>query len=225
MTPTHGELVTWPVRRPTGSTGKNLAVHFYASRNSTEVFAQAMVSPRNPVVVQPRRLGRLLLAVAMLAGQLVSIIPNPVNAASAPPGKPFTAFGPEDYTYSGGPPAMSTASFAVRNPAPAYVLHVLNGGAQNQYQRVTAGSIALNGTIVVAPSEFNPQASVLDKPIQPAASNHLTVVVVGPPTSGLTLQIIGYDNDPPTITASASPAANSAGWNSRVATRPAAFEA
>ena len=53
----------------------------------------------------------------------------------------------------------------------------------------------------------------VDKPVTLLASNQINVQVRGAPGGTLAVDIIGVDNDPPVITAVASPAANGASWN------------
>ncbi|HEX9506259.1 MAG TPA: hypothetical protein VGA62_09675, partial [Acidimicrobiia bacterium] len=53
----------------------------------------------------------------------------------------------------------------------------------------------------------------MERAVSLSASNHLAVHVRGKPGGGLTLKIVRVDNDPPVISATATPAPNAAGWN------------
>lgn len=125
----------------------------------------------------------------------------------------FLAFGPENYLRSSGSPVTITQSFTVLNPNTTYTLRITNGGPHSEFDNVSSATIVLNGVQIFGPNEFNQTVTLLEKPVTLASSNTLAVELRGKPGGGITLQIIGIDNDPPTITASASPPPNAAGWN------------
>ena len=104
----------------------------------------------------------------------------------------IAAFGPKDYVRSTGAPVTVSDTFSVANPGTA-LLHITNGGASGQYERVSSAVITLNGVIVVSPGEFSPQVSLIDKLVPLAAVNTLTVELRSKPDSGLTLAIIVDD--------------------------------
>ena len=54
---------------------------------------------------------------------------------------------------------------------------------------------------------------VIEKPVILESSNTLSVEVRGKPGGVIAIQIIGIDDDPPTITATAEPLPNAAEWN------------
>src|SRR5690348_10458992 len=135
------------------------------------------------------------------------------GAASARAGS-FTAFGPQDYTRGTGTPVTVTTSFSVLNPNTHYTLKVFNGGLQDtQTELVSSGFVTVNGVQVVGPNNFNQNVAEVDVPVTLQGSNTLDVQVRGQPGGLLTIEIIGVDNDPPTIQATVSPAPNAAGWN------------
>jgi len=125
----------------------------------------------------------------------------------------FVAFGPETYRHAPGQPTAQSTSFPVLTPATTYTLRIHNGGLSNEFSRVSSAVITLNGVEVARPNDFNQNVALLEKPVMLAATNTLTVEVRGPPEGGFTLQIIGVDTDPPTLSATATPPANAAGWN------------
>ena len=126
----------------------------------------------------------------------------------------FVAFGPQSYTRATGDPVTVTKTFVVLNPNTTYTLQINNGGLMDgQFDLVSSSLFTLNGIQIVGPNEFSQKVTVLQKPITLSAQNQLDVQVRGKPGGGLTVQVIGVDNDPPTITASISPPANAAGWN------------
>jgi RHS repeat-associated protein len=150
----------------------------------------------------------LLVRVALAIGAFLL-----AGAASARAGS-FTAFGPRDYTRGTGAPVTVTTSFSVLNPNTQYTLKVFNGGLQDtQTELVSSGFVTVNGVQVVGPNNFNQNVAEVDVPVTLQGSNTLDVQVRGQPGGLLTIEIIGVDNDPPTIQATVSPAPNAAGWN------------
>src|SRR5215831_6639537 len=126
----------------------------------------------------------------------------------------FTAFGPQDYTRGTGAPVTVTNTFSVLNPNTQYTLKAFNGGLQdNQNELVSSGFVIVNGVQVIGPNNFNQNVTEVDVPVTLQTSNTISVQVRGQPGGLLTIQIIGVDNDPPTIQASVSPTPNAAGWN------------
>ncbi|MGC2694177.1 MAG: hypothetical protein WA738_00140, partial [Candidatus Angelobacter sp.] len=156
---------------------------------------------RHGSAMQLRRLA-LAIGAFLLAG-----------ATSAVAGT-FTAFGPQDYTRSTGAPVTVTKTFSVLNPNTKYTLKAFNGGLQdNQTELVSSGSVTLNGVEVLGSNNFNQNVAEVDVPVTLQGSNTLAVQLKGKPGGVLTIEIIGVDNDPPTIQATVSPAPNAAGWN------------
>jgi Glucodextranase, domain B/Carboxypeptidase regulatory-like domain len=131
----------------------------------------------------------------------------------------FTAFGPQDYTRGTGDPITVTNTFSVPNPNTQYTLKAFNGGLQDSAtELVSSGYVIVNGVQVLGPSNFNQNVAEIDVPVTLQALNTVSVEVRGQPGGMLTIQIIGVDNDPPTISATVSPAPNAAGWNNTNAT-------
>lgn len=126
----------------------------------------------------------------------------------------FTAYGPKTLTRQTGTPVTVTDTFTVNNPNTQYTLHVVNGGLQDDTADfVSSGTVTVNGVMIIVPQDLNQNVTTLDKPVQLQTTNTISVELHGKPGGQLSVQIIGIDNDPPVIAASASPAANSAGWN------------
>ena len=118
----------------------------------------------------------------------------------------FNAFGPQQYPRGPGGPITVSSSFSILNPNTQYTLHVQNSG-------VSSAVISVNGAQVLGPSDFNPNVTTIDRPVSLQLNNEIDVQLRSAPGSSLTITIIGVDNDPPVITASAAPAADSFGWN------------
>jgi RHS repeat-associated protein len=115
-------------------------------------------------------------------------------------------FGPEAYTRGTGDPVTVSSTFSILNPGSQYTLHVDNSG-------VSSAVISLNGVQVLGPSDFNANVTTIDKAVSLQLNNELDVQLRSAPGSSLMISIIGVDNDPPVISASAAPAANAFGWN------------
>jgi len=127
--------------------------------------------------------------------------------------KTFEAFGPETFVRSTGAPMSVVRSFGILTPNTTYTLRINNGGLNGDLPKVSSAVVTLNGVQIVGPDEFDRTPSVIEKPINLSFSNQLIVQLRSAPGSGLALQIIGVDNDPPTISAIINPAPNAAGWN------------
>jgi hypothetical protein len=127
----------------------------------------------------------------------------------------FLTFGPEDFRPTNGSKKATiyNRTFATPDPSGSYTLRVVNGGGNGQFGRVSSCGIALNGALVVRPSEINQNVAAITKTIILRASNTLQIQVAGTAGTGVTVQIEGTDSDPPLISASAAPAANPDGWN------------
>jgi hypothetical protein len=127
------------------------------------------------------------------------------SAATATAGT-FNAFGPRLYSRATGSPVTETHTFTVVAPNTQYTLVI----DQNS---VSSAEVVLNGTRILGPSDFNGNVTTLSKAVVLAAQNTLSVEVRGQPNGGFRLKIVGVDNAPPVITATAAPPANGAGWN------------
>jgi hypothetical protein len=126
----------------------------------------------------------------------------------------FSAFGPKVYTRQTGAPVTVTDSFTVLNPNTQYTLHLVNGGLQDDTADfVSSATVTVNGVLVIAPQDLNQHTTTIDRPVQLQANNSIAVELHGKPGGQLAIQFVGVDNDPPTISALASPAANAASWN------------
>jgi len=118
------------------------------------------------------------------------------------------------FTRGTGAPITVTNTFTLLNPNTQYTLKAYNGGLQNTSTELVSSSVVyLNGVQVIGPANFNQNVAEVNVTIFPGLTNTLSVQVRGQPGGLLTIEVIGVDNDPPTITASLSPSPNAAGWN------------
>lgn len=163
-----------------------------------------MAGDCKPQLVRARN--RVLPLVVFSA--LISILPTVTEANT------WVAFGPATYTRGSGAPVSVTDTFTLLNPATQYTLKAFNGGLQDDTtELVSSCAVLVNGVQVIGPGNFDKNVSELDVPVTLLASNTISVQVKGKPGGTLTIEIIGVDNDPPTITASLNPPPNAAGWN------------
>ncbi|HKS30572.1 MAG TPA: hypothetical protein VJS44_22290 [Pyrinomonadaceae bacterium] len=127
----------------------------------------------------------------------------------------FLVYGPVDFTRGVGVPAPGTQSFTLPSLATEYRLQIFNGGLNEQFDAVSSAVVTVNGREVFSPSDFNQKTRLLEKPFAAAPDNSVTVELRAAPKSGLTLQVVGVDNDAPGINASLDPSPNANGWNNR----------
>jgi len=123
----------------------------------------------------------------------------------------FKAYGPQTFLRSKGAPWAQSVQFSVKYPNTQYTLVVVNGG--NGYRDVEKAVIWLNGQVVLRERDFDDHRRAVSKPVTLQSSNQLSVELRGEPGGAITVEILGVDNDPPSITASVSPQPNAAGWN------------
>jgi hypothetical protein len=129
-------------------------------------------------------------------------------------GGTFTVFGPKDYSRAPGEPLTETDPFSVFNPNTSYTIQIHNGGDSGQFQkRVSSGVIKLNDSLIIGPEDFSQNMGFLERPVILTYENELSIELRSAPGSGLTVEIIGVDNDPPLISADIIPPPNAYGWN------------
>lgn len=143
---------------------------------------------------------------ATIAAFAILVLPPPSFAGT------FTVF-EHDYTRVDRKPVTETYSFDVLNPSTRYFITVHNGGLSGQWTKVSSATISLNGEPIIRTNEFNGEIELIEKSIIIAEQNELSVQLRSEVGSGLTIHVVGVDDDPPTITASVSPEPNQNGWH------------
>ncbi|HJT01764.1 MAG TPA: Ig-like domain-containing protein [Terriglobales bacterium] len=123
----------------------------------------------------------------------------------------FKAYGPQTFIRSKDAPWAQSVQFSVKYPNTQYTLVVVNGA--NPYRPVEAAVVRLNGQVVLREKDFDDHRRAVSRPVNLESSNQLSVELRGEPGGAISVEIVGVDNDPPTITASGSPQPNAAGWN------------
>jgi hypothetical protein len=149
--------------------------------------------------------GTRLAAAVVLALGLVPGLPTPAGAATYP------AFGPERFVRTTGGPTVITRTFSALDPGAVYTLQIVNGAGNTE--RLSSAVITLNGVVIAGPSDFNQHVELFEKPVRLAALNTLVIELRSAPGSAFDVIVLGTDNVPPTITATASRPPNAAGWN------------
>jgi len=167
---------------------------------------QARINPNESTGAHARLAQLTLVAVILL------MVPSLAGAAGT-----WTAFGPQTFVRGSGSPTMVTVSYSVQNPNTLYVLRVNNGGVNGELPRST-GIVTVNGTRIFGPLLLNPVIPVLELPVLLRTNNQIGVQLQGTTGSGIAVEVIGFDLQPPAISASISPAPNAAGWNNSNAT-------
>jgi hypothetical protein len=183
-----------------------------------------------------------LVSLLMGAGSASAATPSSPTVTTATCGKPvctWDAFGPKKYVRPAREPegrghdrdddrderpSVFTDNFSVQNTATKYTLHIV---ADEDARPV----IFLNGKQVLDEDDFrehrgereghrderdreqHSETVTVDRAVSLKLSNTLTVRLEGKPGSGITVTVIGVDNDFPIISAVGSPAADSFNWN------------
>ena len=173
------------------------------------------------------------LRLSLLIGiPLLSLLPLTLLVFSASNHGAFVAFGPVDYTRGPGRPDRVTRTFTILNPSIRYTLQIFNGGKNGQFTKINKARIMLNGVRVVSHRDFRHHPSLIEKTVTLSLQDTLVVELRGRPgddddgdddgdddqdhcrpRAGLTVQIVGVDNDWPNIQATLNPLPNSNGWN------------
>jgi hypothetical protein len=135
------------------------------------------------------------------------IVPPPIAVSGT-----WAAFGPESFVRGTGGSIAVPRTFSVLNPNTSYTLRINNGGAQGEFARAT-GSVFLNGVQIAGPNDLNRQTSLFQKQVIVQIHNRLIIKLLSPAGTGIALEIVGVDNDLPSISGVISPPPNAAGWN------------
>jgi hypothetical protein len=112
-----------------------------------------------------------------------------------------------------GRPKTETLKFDVFNPNTEFTIYLENGNGETGADRVTSAVVRVNGMTVLRPNDFNKRVEALSSAVTLELHNEFSVEVRGRPGSFFHIEIIGVDDEPPTITGIIEPAPNEFGWN------------
>ncbi len=160
---------------------------------------QAVAELSRPVAVTDVDTLRVTVAGSSSPYVTISILSTPDNS--------FNVHGPTQYAVSSG--SSTTHSGSITLPATAaapYRVYVVNG-ASDGTQRVTSGSVTLNGTQIVTTSELTTAVGSLTKVVTLNPSNTLGVTVNGSVGRYVTVRFTATDTTKPGLTITA-PAPN-----------------
>ncbi len=138
---------------------------------------------------------------------LLAALAGHLPPAAAQGGSGVQVFGPKEYVRTTGAPNQYTDVIAVPAwVASPFTLHVQNGDPSGT-NRVSSATIAVNGTQVAGPSDFNQNVAGFDRTVSLTAQTTLHVSLASKPGSYLILTLAGAaaDHTAPAI-AIASPA-------------------
>ena len=96
-----------------------------------------------------------------------------------------------------GTPVYDTVPFSVHNPSASFVIKVKNGPPG--YSRISSGDVWVNGTQMFFDSDFNQQVDTLQKNVSLQKNNQLVVWLASKPGAAILVNIVGTDNQSPTI--------------------------
>jgi len=100
-------------------------------------------------------------------------------------------FGPKRYNRTTGKPNTYQDHFTLPQAATSpFILNVVNG-APNGSNRVSSGTIKINGTTIIKQSDFNQQVDTIRRTISLKSSNTIEVQLASAPNSYITITITG----------------------------------
>jgi len=108
----------------------------------------------------------------------------------------------DTYTLGSTPPTQSQQTVAVANLSGSFIL-TLQNGTTNGSQRISSGTIELNGTVILGPTQLTSQASTLQVAVTLQASNTLKVTLNSGATNAfVVISLLQHltDTTPPTLT-------------------------
>ena len=102
-----------------------------------------------------------------------------------------TLFGPQQYLRTDGAPNSYTDSFTVpASVGTPFRLRIVNGAA-NGDNRITSGSVKVNGVQVVGAADFGQQVGYIERSLNLGPSNTIEVQLASKPGGYLTLSVVG----------------------------------
>lgn len=131
-----------------------------------------------------------LIAITLIGVALTAQPPQP---------RSYLVYGPENFTRAAGQPVIETRTFSVRRPGTDYQVRIYNGGNRGQFARSSNAHVKLNDRWVALPSDFSPQVQLIERRVTLTETNTLYVKLSSEQGTGVTIEIVGLDGEPPTI--------------------------
>ncbi len=143
-----------------------------------------------------RHIGVYTTLILLVLGLAICLYANESQGDSNYRTGQILLFGPERYEIIDQSPVFFSDSFEVPRPGQCHLL-VLNGVGRNWIlpdlllgNRVTSGSISINGHLVVTPRDLNSQRPVVQKPIRlTPGTKTIDTVIHGDPGSFVTVAL------------------------------------
>jgi hypothetical protein len=85
-------------------------------------------------------------------------------------------------------PVLETSEFEVHNPGGGFVLTIVNGD-RNGANRVSSGTIKLNGVVVLTPNDLNQQVRTVVRQVTVLAQNVLEAELAGKPSGQVLITV------------------------------------
>lgn len=100
-------------------------------------------------------------------------------------------FGPKRYDRTTGKPNTCQDNFVLKQGATAPFTLTVTNGAPNGSNRVSSGTVTINGVVIIKQSDLNQQVGSLQRVISLNANNTIEVDLSSTPGSYLTIEITG----------------------------------
>ncbi len=83
---------------------------------------------------------------------------------------------------------MDTRKFEVQSPGDGFILTIINGNREGS-NRVSSGTIKLNGVVVLTPDDLNQQVRKVVRQVTVLAENVLEAELAGKPTGQVLITV------------------------------------
>ncbi len=166
--------------------------------NGSEIFRPSQFNQNVPTLSRQVTLpaGENLLEVRLRSapGSFVTIELFRLDQHACP------VLGLHTFIRSTGQPVEETVIFNLPSHfVEPFVLNVTSGNSDGS-NRVDSATVTLNGMLIFDPNDFNEQTGFLYQVVSLLPTNTLNIQISGTPGDLLTVEIVGYDNTPPSVT-------------------------
>jgi len=162
-----------------------------------------------------------------LTGFMVGALALVASMATHAQAPDQTLFGPQRYVRTVGAPNVYNGTFTVSSSVGApFQLRIVNGAA-NGADRITSGTVRVNGVQVVGPADFGQNVALIERTLTLGPSNTVEVQLASKPGGYLTLTVLGRRIPPVPTSLSPNPLSVTAGATATLTAtlRPAPLQA